>query len=119
MASQREALFAFAKETFGTEPEFLWEKTPDAGVLRHADNRKWYGIVMTVQRKTLGLSGEGAVEILNVKADYLTGSFLRQQAGFLPAYHMNKEHWNTIIVDGNVDETLVKELIEQSYQLTK
>ena len=80
MASQREALFAFAKETFGTEPEFLWEKTPDAGVLRHADNRKWYGIVMTVQRKTLGLSGEGAVEILNVKADYLTGSFLRQQA---------------------------------------
>ena len=91
MASQREALFAFAKETFGTEPEFLWEKTPDAGVLRHADNRKWYGIVMTVQRKTLGLSGEGTVEILNVKADYLTGSFLRQQAGFLPAYHMNKD----------------------------
>ena len=32
---------------------------------------------------------------------------------------MNKEHWNTIIIDKNVDETLVKELIEQSYQLTK
>ena len=32
---------------------------------------------------------------------------------------MNKEHWNTIIIDKNVDETLVKELIEQSYELTK
>ena len=33
-------------------------------------------------------------------------------------YHMNKEHWNTIIIDEKVDEALVKELIEQSYQLT-
>ena len=33
--------------------------------------------------------------------------------------NMNKEHWNTIIVGAKVDKTLVKELIEQSYQLTK
>ena len=32
---------------------------------------------------------------------------------------MNKEYWNTIIVDEKVDENLVKELIEQSYKLTK
>lgn len=32
---------------------------------------------------------------------------------------MNKEHWNTIIIDKNVDETLVKELIDQSYELTR
>ena len=32
---------------------------------------------------------------------------------------MNQEYWNTIIIDKNVDETLVKELIEQSYELTK
>ena len=32
---------------------------------------------------------------------------------------MNKEHWNTIIIDEKVDKTLVKELIEQSYQLTR
>ena len=31
----------------------------------------------------------------------------------------DKEHWNTIIVDEKVDNNLVKELIEQSYQLTK
>ena len=32
---------------------------------------------------------------------------------------MNKEYWNTIIINENVDETLVKELIEQSYELTQ
>ena len=32
---------------------------------------------------------------------------------------MNKEHWNTIIIDGKVDKVLVKELIKESYKLTK
>ena len=32
---------------------------------------------------------------------------------------MNKEHWNTIIIDNKVNDSLVKELIEQSYRITK
>ena len=32
---------------------------------------------------------------------------------------MNKEHWNTIIVNRNIDENLLYDLIEQSYKLTK
>ena len=57
---------------------------------------------------------------LNVKTDPNYSDILRNTYDYIiPAYHMNKEHWNTIIVDGNVDKTLVKELIEQSYQLTK
>ena len=50
----------------------------------------------------------GLREILRNTYDYI-----------IPAYHMNKEHWNTIIIDEKVDKVLVKELIEQSYQLTK
>lgn len=44
----------------------------------------------------------------NITVDYI-----------IPAYHMNKEHWNTIVVSRNADETIIKELIEQSYELTK
>ena len=36
-----------------------------------------------------------------------------------PAYHMNKEHWNTIILSDKCDKELVKELLEQSYELTR
>ena len=57
---------------------------------------------------------------LNVKTDPNYSDILRSTYDYIiPAYHMNKEHWNTIIVDEKVDENLVKELIEQSYQLTK
>ena len=57
---------------------------------------------------------------LNVKTDPNYSDILRNTYDYIiPAYHMNKEHWNTIIVDEKVDKTLVKELIEQSYQLTK
>lgn len=57
---------------------------------------------------------------LNVKTDPNYSDILRNTYDYIiPAYHMNKEHWNTIIVDEKVDENLVKELIEQSYQLTK
>ena len=57
---------------------------------------------------------------LNVKTDPNYSDILRNTYDYIiPAYHMNKEHWNTIIIDEKVDKTLVKELIEQSYQLTK
>mgnify|MGYP002619541778 CR=1 FL=1 len=57
---------------------------------------------------------------LNVKADPESLDFWRQAfESVIPGWHQNKEHWNTIIIDEKVDEDLVKELIEQSYQLTK
>lgn len=57
---------------------------------------------------------------LNVKTEPEYSELLRNSYNYIiPAYHMNKEHWNTIILKENIDENLVKELIEQSYQLTK
>jgi|SRR6478735_4934087 len=34
-----------------------------------------------------------------------------------PGYHMNKKHWNTVIIDGSVSTGLVKEMIDDSYSL--
>jgi predicted DNA-binding protein (MmcQ/YjbR family) len=35
----------------------------------------------------------------------------------IPGYHMNKKHWNTVMGEGDVDEKLLKELIDHSYTL--
>ena len=35
----------------------------------------------------------------------------------LPGYHLNKRHWNTVIIDGSLSEQMVRELIEDSYDL--
>ena len=65
-------------------------------------------------------NGQSLYVFSNVKTDPNYSDILRNTYDYvIPAYHMNKEHWNTIIIDKKVDEDLVKELIEQSYQLTK
>ena len=69
----------------------------------------------------LFLSQWNILVIINgVKTDPEYSELLRNNYDYImPAYHMNKEHWNTIIIDEKVDGELVKELIEQSYELTK
>lgn len=37
----------------------------------------------------------------------------------IPGYHMNKKHWNTIDLKGNLSDALIKELIDHSYELIK
>lgn len=34
-----------------------------------------------------------------------------------PGYHLNKRHWNTVAVDGSLDDRLLKDMIEDSYDL--
>lgn len=54
----------------------------------------------------------------NVKCDPEKAIELRERyPGVQPGYHMNKKHWNTIVVDGSVSIKLVKEWIDDSYEL--
>ena len=38
-------------------------------------------------------------------------------AAVLPGYHLNKRHWNTVIIDGSLTDQLIKDMIEDSYDL--
>lgn len=59
-------------------------------------------------------------EYINVKTNPNYSDLLRNTYDYIiPAYHMNKEHWNTIIISKNINKQLLYELIEQSYELTK
>ena len=115
----RESVLRYARERFGSEPEYLWAKYPTYCVLRHGGNRKWYAAVMDVPGNKLGLPGTDAVEILDVKCDpRLLGSLLETE-GFLPAYHMNKSNWVTILLDGSVPDGEIQNLLALSYDLTR
>ena len=77
--------------------------------MKHKNNNKWFALIMNVNGK----------EYLNIKTDPEYSELLRRTYDYIiPAYHMNKEHWNTIILSDKCDKELVKELIEQSYKLT-
>lgn len=56
----------------------------------------------------------------NAKCDPERALELRESyPSILPGYHMNKTHWNTIILDGTVPITLARELIDHSYELVR
>ena len=119
MASQLDELLTYAKDYLGGDPEYLWESTPDACVLRHQDNKKWYAVIMHITRDKLKLSDNGPVDILDVKCDpQLLGSMLGKE-GCHPAYHMNKSHWLTVRLDGTVPFDEIVGLLEMSYNITK
>lgn len=114
----REEIFEYVKEEYNTVPEHLWAKYPLDAVLRHSNN-KWYGIIMNIPKERLGLEGKEEIDILDVKCPpEMIGGF-RKEKGFFPAYHMNKEHWITILLDGSVESKKIKQLIDLSYELTK
>lgn len=116
--SQRKEVLKYVLEKYGTSPEFLWESNPDSAALRHSDNRKWYGLIMSVNRANLGLKGSGTVDVLNLKCDPAEGGSLVLNAGIIPAYHMNKKAWISVILDGTVEMCFIEILIDTSFDLT-
>jgi len=116
--TMREQVLQYVMNTCGVTPDYPWARTPDSAVLRHPHNRKWFALVMPVSRKTLGLSGDGVVDVMNVKCDPLLILHLRQEPGFRPAYHMNKDNWLTVLLDGSCPAQQAFSLIEMSYHLT-
>ena len=117
--TDRATILQYVAEKYGTRPEYLWRKSPTSAILRHAYNRKWYGALLSVSRNRLGLKGEGQVEIVNVKCSPELSGVLRQNPGYLPGYHMNKEHWLTILLNGTVETKEIYALIDHSFDLTK
>ncbi len=112
----RKQVFEYVQLQYGAEPDYPWSDRN--AVLRHAGSKKWYGLVIEVGRDKLGLPGDGAVDVLNVKCDPLLIGSLRTKDGFHPAYHMNKENWISIRLDGSVPAEEVQGLIDMSYTLT-
>lgn len=108
----------YIEETWQVSAEHPWEKHPGHMVFRHRGNRKWFALILNVRRSALGLDGEGTMDLLNVKADPpLIGSLLLQP-GYFPAYHMNKENWISVALDGSVPEDEIKMLLDMSHELT-
>lgn len=114
----REELIKYIAEVYGSNAEYLWDSAPSYAVFRHQSNRKWFAVIMDLQKEKLGLHEDGAIDILNLKCDPILNGNLRQEKGFFPAYHMSKTHWITIALDGTVDSDKIKWLLDLSFELT-
>ena len=118
-AEQSVALIAYVREKYGDELEYLWDKFPDNAVWRRKDNEKWYGALLSVSRRKLGLPSDEIVEIINLRAEPEEMENLIDNACFFPGWHMNKKHWYTIILDGTVSMDEICRRVDESYLLAK
>ncbi len=76
-------------------------------------------LVVKVMNKMFALVAVDQMPLqINLKCDPDDAQVLRNiYPSIIPGYHMNKEHWNTIILDGSVPEEVLDKLIEDSFRL--
>ena len=92
----REEIEKYINENYDILQEYPWDKFPNDTTFKHKNNKKWFALIMNVSYEKLKINKEG----------------------ILPAYHMSKEHWITILLDGTVSKEKICELIDISYELT-
>jgi predicted DNA-binding protein (MmcQ/YjbR family) len=90
--------FAGARETFPFGPE---------------------NSVFKVEGKVFALSRLSRQPLrVSLKCEPLLAERLREaHAAVIPGYHLNKRHWNTVIIDGSLPDTLINDMVEDSYDL--
>ena len=97
-----------------------FKKHPDILAFVNEKN-KWYALFSGVDYNKLNKNTDitTKVKILNVK--YPTDKILEiiDNKNIFPAYHMNKKHWISIVLDKNIKMETIKELIDISYSLVK
>ncbi|MBR0281309.1 MAG: MmcQ/YjbR family DNA-binding protein [Oscillibacter sp.] len=108
----------FILNHYSAEPEYPWLKYPRYEVFRHKSNQKWFALIMDVPKNKLGLPETDILDVVNFKCSPLLIGSLLDEKGFFPAYHMSKENWITIALDGSVSDEQVKTLLDWSYEAT-
>ncbi len=77
-------------------------------------------LVFYIGGKMFCLTDVDAFDSINVKCDPEKALELREQyPAVIPGYHMNKKHWNTLVLDGTLPAKLVQQWVWDSYELVK
>lgn len=115
----RAELEQFIRKYYSTEPDYPWMRYPNYAVFRHRSNQKWFAAILDVPKSKLGLQGEEPLDVVNLKCAPILMGPLREEPGIFPGYHMNKESWISVALDGSVVDDKIKLLLDMSYEATK
>lgn len=116
-SAQAKTIIQFVRKTYGDELEYLWQKFPDNAVWRRKDNNKWYGIILTVNGRKIGLATDEIAEILDLRMTPQDAETILAQKNHYPGWHMNKQSWYTVVLDGSICDEELQEKIAESYAL--
>ena len=110
----------YCNNKYGGNQVNSFKKHPDIFAMVNEKN-KWYALFLDIDYNKLNKNTDitTKVKILNVK--YPTDKILEiiDNKNIFPAYHMNKKHWISVVLDKNIKLETIKELIDISYSLVK
>lgn len=116
-STQSKEVIAYVSETYGDELEFLWKKFTDNAIWRRKDTQKWYGAILTVSRRKLGLSSDEVSEIIDLRIEPEQMDSTIDNKRYFSGWHMNKRNWYTMILDGSIPTEEICRRIDKSYKL--
>ena len=112
----RTRILDYVAKRYQSYPQFPWKSAPEHGTLKTAKG-KWYGVIMHIPYRSLGIDVDGMTDVCNLKNRPEFIQELIDYKCFYPAYHMNKTYWFTILLDQELSWKQLQELIDESYQL--
>ena len=87
--------------------------------MRRADNKKWYAVILVVEKNKLGLDSKEKTEIINLRGRPEEIKNIIDGKKYFACYHMNKKYWISICLDGSVEPDEIFARIDESYVLAK
>ena len=113
-----EDVLHYVKDQYNSTIVKPFKTNPDIKVLV-TPKGKWYALFLDVEYNKLKKDSlvNSKVKVINLKHISSKISAITDNRNIFPAYHMNKNHWISVVLDNNIDIEYVKGLIELSYDL--
>lgn len=98
--------------------EYLWKSTPDSGIFRNKKNKKWYAAILSVKENRVGGNTEDIIMVIDLMYKKNETFEIVDNKKIYPGYHMNKNSWITLKLDGSLDNEFIYKYIDISYDLS-
>lgn len=117
-SKQSKEVIRYIEEKYEDKLEFLWEKFDDNAIWRNKQNNKWYGILLIISERKLGIESDKIIEVIDLRYQKEKIEAILDNTKVFQGYHMNKKSWITIKLDESIDTTQIFSLIDNSYKLS-
>lgn len=117
-SEQAKEIIKYVKEKYNGELEYLWKKFPENAIWRNKRNNKWYGLLLVISERKLGIESDKIIEIIDLRYSKDNIKEIIDNNKIFPGYHMNKKSWIAIRLNGDTSTKKILELIDNSYKLS-
>ena len=117
-SKQAKEVIEYIKNKYNDDLEFLWEKFDDNAIWRNKKNNKWYGLLVTLSERKIGIESDKVINMIILRYQPENIENIIDNKLVYPGYHMNKRSWITIKLDDTMKIEKIYSYIDNSYDIS-